>query len=83
METNRLTSTQRITLLASALATLLVMGMAGCASLSVDNGMRVVLALAAGGLSLLCVSILLEDMLVRPLLKQLRAIARELRLLTE
>jgi hypothetical protein len=70
-------------LLASALATLLVISMAGCASLSVDNATRAVLTLAASGLSLLCASILLEDMLVRPLLKQLRALARKLQLLTE
>lgn len=83
METNRLTSTQRIALAVGALATLLVLGMAQCASLSVENTIRAVLTLGAGGLLLLCVSILLEDVVVHPLLKHLRSLARRLQLLTE
>lgn len=83
MESNRLTSTQRAALVAGAIATLLVMAMAQCASLAVDNTVRTALTVVAAGLSLLCVSILLEDMLVRPLLKRLRARGRKLQLLTE
>lgn len=83
METNRLTSTQRLALTFGALATLLAMGMAQCASLSVDNTLRMVLTATAAGLSVLCVSILLEDMLVRPMLRSLRDLGRKLLLLTQ
>lgn len=83
MESNLLTSTQRAGLMAGAIAALLVMAMAQCAALSVDNTARSALTLVAAGLSLLCVSILLEDMLVRPLLKRLRERGRKLQLLTE
>lgn len=83
MEPNRLTSTQRLALTLGALATLLAMGMAQCASLSVDNTLRTVLTAAAAGLSLLCVSVLLEDMLVRPMLRSLRDVGRKLLLLTQ
>lgn len=83
MEPNRLTSTQRLALTLGALATLLAMGMAQCASLSVDNTLRMVLTATAAGLSVLCVSVLLEDMLVRPLLRSLRDAGRKLLLLTQ
>ena len=83
METNRLTSTQRLALTFGALATLLAMGMAQCASLSVDNTLRMVLTATAAGLSVLCVSILFEDMLVRPMLRSLRDLGRKLLLLTQ
>lgn len=83
MEPNRLTSTQRLALTLGALATLLAMGMAQCASLSVDNTLRMVLTATAAGLSVLCVSVLLEDMLVRPLLRSVRDAGRKLLLLTQ
>lgn len=83
METNRLTRRQRATLVVSALATLLVMAMAQCASLSVDNNVRAALTLTAIGLSVLCVSILLEDIVVRPVLHRLRALSRRHALLTK
>lgn len=83
MESNRLTSTQRLALTLGALAALLAMGMAQCASLSVDNTLRVVLTATAAGLSVLYVSVLLEDMLVRPLLRSLRDAGRKLLLLTQ
>jgi hypothetical protein len=83
METNRLTSLQRGALLAGALATLLAIAMAQCASLSVDNAVRTALILAAAGLSLLCASILVEDALVRPLLTNLRTLGHRLQLLIE
>lgn len=83
MEPNRLTSTQRLALTLGALATLLAMGMAQCASLSVDNTLRTVLTAMAAGLSVLCVSVLLEDMLVRPLLRALRDVGLKLSLLTQ
>jgi len=83
METDRLTSTQRIALTIGALATLLAMGMAQCASLSVDNTLRSVLTMTAAGLSVLCVSILLEDTVVRPTLRSLRDLGRKLSLLTQ
>ena len=57
-------------LAASALATLLAMGIAQCALLTVDGQFRSALTLLAGGLSLLCVSILLEDV-IEPLVTQL------------
>jgi hypothetical protein len=82
METNRLTSTQRLALAIGALATLLAMGMAQCASLSVDNTARMVLTATSAALSVLCVSILLEDMLVQPILRHLRGLGRKV-LLTE
>lgn len=78
METNPLTSTQRLALTLGALATLLAMGMAQCALLSVDNALRTVLTATAAGLSVLCVSILLEEMLVRPTLRSLRDLGRKL-----
>lgn len=83
MEPNRLTSTQRLALTLGALATLLAMGIAQCASLSVDNTLRMALTATAAGLSVLCVSVLLEDMLVRPLLRSLRDAGRKLLLLTQ
>lgn len=70
MDTNRLTFEQRIALAAGALATLLAVVMAQCPLLAVDVATRGVLALTAAGLALLCVSILLEDIVVRPLVKR-------------
>ena len=70
MDTNRLTSAQRIALATGGLATLLAMVMAQCPLLAVDVATRGVLALTAAGLALLCVSILLEDIVVRPLVKR-------------
>lgn len=83
MEPNRLTSTQRLALTLGALATLLALGMAQCASLSVDNTLRTVLTATAACLSVLCVSVLLEDMLVLPLLRSLRDVGRKQALLTQ
>ena len=83
MESNRLTSAQRLALTLGALATLLAMGMAQCSSLSVDNTLRTVLTATAAGLSVLCVSVLLEDMLVRPMLTSLRDAGSKLLLLTQ
>mgnify|MGYP001627138133 CR=1 FL=1 len=83
MESNRLTSTQRLALTLGAVATLLAMGMAQCASLSVDNTLRTLLTATAAGLSVLCVSVLLEDMLVRPMLRSLPDLGRKLLLLTQ
>lgn len=40
---------------------LAVMGMLQCASLSVDNATRSALELLAGGLALLCASVLIEN----------------------
>lgn len=61
MQSNRLTSRQRVLLALSAFALLAVMGMLQCASLSVDNATRSALELLAGGLALLCASMLIED----------------------
>lgn len=70
MDTNRLTSAQRIALAAGALAPLLAVAIAQCPLLAVDVATRGVLALTAAGLALLCVSILLEDIVVRPLVNR-------------
>lgn len=83
MQPNRLNSTQRLALTLGALATLLALGVAQCAALSVDNALRTMLTATAAGLSVLCVSVLLEDMLVRPILGSLRDLARKLQLLTQ
>jgi hypothetical protein len=74
MENSRLTSCERFLLAVSGIASLAAMGMLQCASLSVDNTVRGVLTLIAASLSVLCVSILLEDIAARPLHIALRSV---------
>jgi hypothetical protein len=83
MESTRLAASQRLLLVACALSALLVFLAAQWPTLSVDNAARTALLLAAGGVAMLCASVLLEDMLVHPLLQRLRAARARQSLLTQ
>jgi hypothetical protein len=75
MDKQRLEPSQRLLLALGALVMLAVAGMFHCPSLAVGAAVREGLTLLAVGLSVLCVSLLIEDLLVRPARKALRAVS--------
>ena len=75
METHRLAARQHLVLLLGALLMLAVAGMFQCASLALLASAREGLVLVAQVLSVLCVSLLVENLAVRPLRDAARAIS--------
>ena len=72
MDKQSLAVRQRLMLALGALVMLVVASMFQCAALAVGHGAREGLTLFALGLSVLCVSLLIEDLLVRPVRNALR-----------
>ena len=75
MSSAKLTGRDYVKLGIAAIASLAVLVAAQCPALSVGDEARSVLAIAAAGLSLLCVAILLEDLIVSPLRQALKIAA--------
>lgn len=63
MQSNRFFSPQRAAVALSAFVALAVLGMLQCPLLSIDAATRGALELFAGGLVLLCVSVLIEELI--------------------
>jgi len=75
MESHRLAARQHVLLALGAILMLAIAGMFQCASLAVVASAREVLVLLAQVLVVLCVSLLIEDLAVRPLRDAARAIS--------
>jgi hypothetical protein len=67
METHRLAARQHVLLAIGAILMLVLAGMFQCASLALGASVREVLVAFAQVLSVLCVSLLIEDLALRPL----------------
>lgn len=74
METHRRAARQRVLLALGAILMIALAGMFQCASLGLVASTREVLVAFAQVLSVLCVSLLIEDLAVRPLRDAARGI---------